>query len=609
MIKKLKEIDLTQKNKQQYLVGILLCGIGLWMTVLNYMTGHQMLAFINALLGIMGGICACIARNKKEKTGISCLIFGGLYSLCMGYLISGVIDGFATAWFYILPLFAYILFELKVGFFLNFLVWVSVCTVLWMPMPICLRGYSISFYRRFPIVFGAAILVSTLLEWIRLQAMEKLRKSQAETEHAAIIDTVTDAYTYYGLDKQIQKERKTSGTVPAAIVAADIKNFKMINDLYGYSYGNQILKKITDSLKEELNEHEYIARVESDHFLLVLDKTPRSQLRECIEHYMEKIYNLNAELGIQMYFGIVITNNMSQSLEKLYTEALLAKDATRRKGRCGLEFFEKKQKEEILWEKKLDADLKRAMKHEEFVTYLQPKYHLKHKCYCGAEALVRWKKPDGSMVSPNTFIPYMEKNGMITQVDFIILEEVCKMQMAWKKEGRMLYPISVNMSRAHLFTPNFAQRLAKIIWQHGLPTTAVEIELTESMMDGGALQFADFAQDLHKVGIRLHMDDFGSGYSSFGLLKDISVDVVKLDKSLFDGEMSDEKNRRVISGLISLCHALEHEVVAEGIETEQQVHQLTQMGCDIIQGYYYGRPMERIQYERILYRTSAGKTV
>ena len=237
-----------------------------------------------------------------------------------------------------------------------------------------------------------------------------------------------------------------------------------------------------------------------------------------------------------------------------------------------------------------------ALNHGDFVFYLQPKYSLKTRTIAGAEALVRWIHPGKGLIPPDSFIPLFERNGFVTEIDFYMLEQVCQKMRTWLDKNYNVVPISINLSRQHLQKEETLSKISEVVSKYEIPVNLLEFELTESAMFEKMVFLADFGQKLRKSGFSISIDDFGSGYSSLNMLKDVEVDVLKLDKAFFENE-NQERGNQVISKFIELSKSLHMKVVSEGVETQEQVDFLTEVGCDMVQGYYFARPMPADEFE------------
>ena len=217
----------------------------------------------------------------------------------------------------------------------------------------------------------------------------------------------------------------------------------------------------------------------------------------------------------------------------------------------------------------------------------------------GAEALVRWQKPNGTLVSPADFVPVFEKNGFITKLDYYVWEKVCQFIRGELDGGREPAPISVNVSRVNLYNPQFMETLINLVEKYKIPPRYLHLELTESVFSEEARTIQSAIKYLHKAGFTIMMDDFGSGYSSLNVLKDLDLDVLKIDMKFFSKGNTAEKGAKIIEAVIKMAESLDMTVIAEGVEEKGQVDMLTNLGCDYIQGYYFAKPMPQAQYEKL----------
>lgn len=236
------------------------------------------------------------------------------------------------------------------------------------------------------------------------------------------------------------------------------------------------------------------------------------------------------------------------------------------------------------------------MENNEFVVYFQPKVELKTNKIAGAEALVRWQDPKKGLIPPDEFIPIFEKNGFITKLDIYVFEEVCKTIRKWLNEGINPIPVSVNLSRMHLQNPNFLKKYKEIQEKYEVPADLLEIELTETLVFENFEQLKKVIDDIHQMGFSCSIDDFGSGYSSLNLLKEIPVDILKLDR-IFFSKKNDKRGNSVIESIISLAKKLNMTTISEGVETISQVEFLRKADCDLVQGYVYSKPLAKDDFE------------
>ena len=238
-----------------------------------------------------------------------------------------------------------------------------------------------------------------------------------------------------------------------------------------------------------------------------------------------------------------------------------------------------------------------VIKNNEFIIFLQPKFNTKTEKIVGAEALIR-KVKNGKIMMPHDFIPEYEKTGIITKLDMFVLEEICKLQKKWRESNLPLLPISINESRHHLKNKNHIQELKAILDQYGADSKLIELEMTETTVVEDIEVAKKAANSVKKLGFVVSMDDFGTGYSSFNILKDIEIDILKIDKEFFQNLENNTRAQIIIEAIINMCRKLKIITVAEGIETKDQVDFLKQIGCDIIQGYYFSKPITVAEFEK-----------
>ncbi len=241
-------------------------------------------------------------------------------------------------------------------------------------------------------------------------------------------------------------------------------------------------------------------------------------------------------------------------------------------------------------------DFLRSVRQNEFVIYLQPKFDTQTEKIVGAEALIR-KQIQNKLIMPDQFIPFYEKTGIITKLDMFVLEEICKLQKKWKEEKLPLLPISINESRHHLKNKNHIVELQEIVTKYEARTDLIELEMTENTVIEDILVAKNAAESVKKLGFIVSMDDFGTGYSSFNILKDIEIDILKMDKTFFKDLEKNERARIIIETIVKMCKRLQIKTVAEGIETKGQMDFLKQVECDVVQGFYFSKPLTIQEFE------------
>ena len=299
-------------------------------------------------------------------------------------------------------------------------------------------------------------------------------------------------------------------------------------------------------------------------------------------------------------FGVCPVEPGERDISLLNDWASLAREKVKGLHDRSVGFYDHQLRERMLEEKELESDMEGALASGQFQLWLQPKYSIFRNRAVGAEALVRWDHPRLGLLPPGRFIPLFEKNQFISKLDFYMLERTCALLRQWLDEGLAPVRVSVNMARVHLSDPDFPEQAARVKERYRIPGRLVELELTESSV----LEFDDSTRlvalidRLHALGFLVSMDDFGSGYSSLNLLRELPVDVLKLDRGFFGGD-GDERTRTVIRDAVGMAADLDITVVAEGIEREDQVAFLAEIGCDTVQGFYFARPMPVSDFEAL----------
>lgn len=420
----------------------------------------------------------------------------------------------------------------------------------------------------------------------RINGVIKLRESAAILS-VVEFDDLTGLYTKQAFFHHVRTLIRYRNDQNFTFVVADVKNFKWINSVYGEKTGDDVLVYIGKSLLKYFRKG-LVCRYGGDQFACVIygQEIPDAQT---LEDMSREIAAQAPVQNLVINYGIYKNVDKSQSMTIICDRAFLALKSIKDNYEGKIAFYDDEMIQKHLRERMLENDFEAAVRNREFVVYLQPKYSTRTEQIVGAEALVRWKKPDGSMISPGEFIPLYEKNGQIVQLDEYIFRLVCSIQRDRMKKGQILIPVSVNLSRASLHYDGMIERYVEIIEEMGIPFSCVPIELTETAALYN-VQIKELTEKLVETGFQLHMDDFGSGYSSMTSLNMLPFNVLKLDKSLIDF-IDQERGRQVIRHTIALAHGLGMEVLAEGVEEKGQVDILKGMDCDEIQGFYYSRPL------------------
>lgn len=396
-----------------------------------------------------------------------------------------------------------------------------------------------------------------------------------------------------------------------AYVACDIVDFKLFNETYGYAYGNVALKHTAAVWLSCLKKGELLSRTTQDHFCMLLRYKDETSLRTRIYRMLESASKIPVDKAggsqtVAFRCGVYLIHG-EDDINMIRSRTDMARKSLEKCLETSVAFYNEADLAKELEKKELEADLRRAVEEKELLVYFQPKFNILSEKIGGAEALIRWNHPQKGLMPPGMFIPLCEENGFICVVDFYVLEEVCCRMKQWREEGRQLLKISVNFSRLHLHDPNFVDKLIATVNKYNLEHSIIEIELTESVAYNEMETLLSVMKRVKEAGFGLSMDDFGSGYSSLNLLREMPVDVLKLDKGFLDDCSGSESSRekRIIAHVISMAKDLEITVLAEGVETLQQKEFLKESNCDMIQGFYYAKPMPKESFADYLEPVSA----
>ncbi len=394
-----------------------------------------------------------------------------------------------------------------------------------------------------------------------------------------------------------------------AIDYSDIKHFKYFNDTYSYKTGNDLLSDYAKLLIEHNEYFVYGSRVVSDNMVSVgvydFKNTDDLHQQICIrnrliEHALRKKYKCDRlRICTGMYF--ITKDNNNVNAETVISNCNFARKIARENSREeSVVIFKEEMSSQINHEIEILSTIDSAIKNNELITYYQPKINSETGVICGAEALVRWKKPDGTIIYPDQFVPIIERSGQIIQVDYYMYQQVFQFVDERIKQGLPVVPISINVSRQHfknLEIINYVKSLQRV---YNIPPKYVEFEITETVCMEDTAKAMKFIRTFHEMGFKVSMDDFGSGYSSLYLLSELPIDIIKMDKCFLQSENLHDKERVIISNIINMTHQLDITALCEGVETSQQSEFLKAVGCDIQQGFYFSRPVTGEQISKML---------
>lgn len=383
------------------------------------------------------------------------------------------------------------------------------------------------------------------------------------------------------------------------IVCSDIENFKLINDIFGLPAGDSLLREVASLYQELVGEDGICGRFHADQFCCLLERR---------ENYTNQMFSdLNSRISkffiarnVSMKWGIYSIENRDISMEQMCDRAFLAAHSI--KGQYGKFFatYDDELRSVLLREQAITDCMESAVNDGQFEIYLQPKYRLEDSALAGAEALIRWNHPEWGLQSPAQFIPLFERNGFITKLDQYVWEQACKVLRNWDQKGYPPVEVSVNVSRADIYNADLEDILTEIVKKYGLEPSRLHLEITESAYTEDPAQIIDKADRLRALGFIIEMDDFGSGYSSLNMLNQMPIDVLKLDMKFIQTETAKPLNQGILHFVMGLARWMNLKVVAEGVETKEQLERLRDIGCDFVQGYYFAKPMPCKEFEKLL---------
>ncbi len=383
----------------------------------------------------------------------------------------------------------------------------------------------------------------------------------------------------------------------------DLARFSMINELYGVEMGNHVLLKIAQVMQavpQQVEKTFICSRVGADEFIMFAGNEyldHENSARRDSEGVFKALVPELQDYEFIFRYGRYFIQPGETDVMDMINKVTLAHSRARSHPHQRTWDYDDAYRQEILRNTELNNKRKAALANTDFKVFLQPKFSVAEERLVGAEALVRWIEPDGTMNFPDEFIPLFERNGFISELDRYVLEHVCMAVKRWMEMGLEQLTVSVNCSRLNVDNPNFVSEVVSLVDRYGIPHGCIELELTESITVQNEKGIEKLFVDLRRYGLKSSIDDFGAGYSSLGMLKNLKVDTLKMDRSFFMGNNRATQDKVLVDSIVKLAHNLGIYVVAEGIETMEQMQLLQSVDCDAVQGYYYARPMSIAEFE------------
>ena len=429
--------------------------------------------------------------------------------------------------------------------------------------------------------------------------LEEDRKLIQSTEK----DSLTGLYNREYFFRYAEQFDLRNKEIPMDAILVNINHFHNINERYGKEYGNTVLRHLADLIRVLLRKSGgFACRLEADTFLIYCRHG--EHYKEMMEQAASDFDDNAAESGNRFHLRMGVYPDVDKSIdiERRFDRAKMAADTGRNKYGQTISYYDNKLHNEKLYEEQLLDDFRSALEQRQFQVYYQPKFDVRkdEPVLASAEALVRWKHPRLGMIDPGLFIPLLEDNGLVQKLDHYVWQEAAAQIRRWKDTLGVTVPVSVNVSRVDMYDPELISIFKKIIEENRLTTAEYLLEITESAYTDNSIQIINIVKQLRKLGFRIEMDDFGTGYSSLNMLSMLPIDALKLDMKFIRTAFSERKDTRMIELIIDIAEYLKVPVIAEGVETEEQLTTLKALGCDIVQGYYFSRPVPAEEFETFI---------
>lgn len=424
------------------------------------------------------------------------------------------------------------------------------------------------------------------------EEVERVKLERYKANHDKLTDLYNREYFYEKAEKMLRDNPDTE----YYIACSDIRDFKLVNDMYGTKQGDDILIKLAESIRQKTPQGCVYGRLAGDRFAICLPK----------ELYQENIFRKEIarieqmegpnNLRLRMYMGIYDVDNREMPVSVMCDRAIMAIKTIKDDAANRIVYYDKELRDSALREQKIIGQFHDALENGQFCFYIQPQISVDGTVR-GGEALVRWIHPEQGMIPPGEFIELFERTGLISELDRYIWEKACIQLRDWRRQGHPDYYLSVNISPRDFYYMDIYKVFTGLIQKHGCEAKNLHLEITETAVMADTKKVVKLVNKLRQYGFKVEMDDFGSGYSSLNMLKDIKMDTIKLDMGFLRKTNNQERSMAIVGNVISLSKKLGMEVVTEGVETKEQVESLRSMGCDVFQGYYFAKPMSVWDYE------------
>ena len=451
----------------------------------------------------------------------------------------------------------------------------------------------------FILLFIFVILIVGIILGYRKYEQEK------KTKEKSYIDSVTGIGSMRKFRIDTEPVLSCNDKLNYYLISVDLEQFKIVNDLYGYEEGDNVITYLAAVMQKRLDSQSYMTRFNADCFIILKKAEQFSEVEKYLKLVFDKIdkdiAQYESEYKLVLKAGIYKIREEDFVLSSIIDKANMAKKNVEIGHKSSYALYSEAMRQKAIEEKKMENEMEKALETGQFKVYLQPQIDLKTKKIVSAEALVRWVDPEKGIIPPFKFIPLFEKNGFICKLDYFVWEESVKTLAKWRENSQIMVPISINLSRVDIQKDGMIEETMELFEKYSMPSKWVKAEVTESVCLENDKIVLEKMELLKKYGLKIAIDDFGSGYSSLHMLKKMPIDILKIDKSFLDfGDEMQEKDEILIRDVVGLGKHLHMQIIMEGVETLEQSDFLESIECDIAQGYYYGRPMSISEFELVL---------
>ena len=466
-----------------------------------------------------------------------------------------------------------------------------------------LHEISLSGSKEIRILSGMMNSMIKTIKNSRDELIEQRRQIQYQANHDSLTG-LTNRYLFNDRLKHALKKAKRNNSI-LAVLFIDLDHFKQVNDSYGHDMGDQLLVEVTSLLNKTVRAEDTIARMGGDEFVIMIedfkDVFDASILSgKIIQSFSNSIAINEHDLYVSCSIGISLYPHNGQTSEDLLKQADAAMYKAKHEGRNNYQFYNSEMTDRAIEKLTMETQLRSAILNDEFVVYYQPQVNATNGELSGMEALVRWNSPTMGLVPPGSFIPVAESTGRMVEIDRISMMKAMQQVSEWRNMGLNPGVLSLNLTLQHLLSRDFIPGLMSIMHNAKCNADCIELEITEGHIMSRPEETIKILHELNDIGIRLSLDDFGTGYSSLGYLKKLPVDKLKIDRSFIIDLPEDEDDIAIIRSIIALSQGMNLEVLAEGVETKAQKDLLLELGCEYIQGYYYGKPQSATDMQQRL---------